>query len=314
MREPLAFMAEKNRNMKKIILLLLIIFLSNFIKGQSFIETTKKWSTVIHKLPSFTIMTEFIKFEGDTFIDLFTYKKVFRSTDEFQNNWAPYGFIRETLDEKIFYRTNISQEFLLYDFGLNINDVIETIGICGYANSENLSPIKFKVSQIDSLQFGTEIKKRFHMNPIFENDTSTIPTDYWIEGIGSTSGIFHWEALLVGGDSYELLCFKNNDSLIYQNPSYNSCYYITDLEKNNNEYFIDIYPNPVKNKLKIKIKNLDLNKIFRLEIFDIFGNKIFFKEINDNFEIDKNYLKTGILFYRVLCDEKLIKQSKIIIE
>ncbi|MEA3447287.1 MAG: hypothetical protein U9Q98_02405, partial [Bacteroidota bacterium] len=41
------------------------------------------------------------------------------------------------------------------------------------------------------------------------------------------------EALLVGGDSYELLCYSENDTLIYQNSSYPSCYYYwTGIETN----------------------------------------------------------------------------------
>ncbi|MEA3448269.1 MAG: hypothetical protein U9Q98_07470, partial [Bacteroidota bacterium] len=219
--------------MKKLTLFFSLTLISSIFYSQEIVDTTKMWNTVIHRLPSFTIITENIKFEGDTTIDFVDYKKVFRSTDEFQTIWEPYGFLRETVDEKVYYRSDSTAEFLLYDFGLELNDIVEVYGIGGYDNSYYLSPMTFKLSNIDSIFLGDEYREQFHMNPVFPGDTSADASEFWIEGIGSKSGLLHWEALLVGGDSYELLCYSENDTLIYQNSSYPSCYYYwTGIETN----------------------------------------------------------------------------------
>ena len=83
--------------MKKLTLFLSLTLISTILYSQEIVDTTKIWNTVIHRLPSYTIITESIKFEDDTTIDFVDYKKVFRSTDEFQTIWTPYGFIKSEL-------------------------------------------------------------------------------------------------------------------------------------------------------------------------------------------------------------------------
>jgi len=301
--------------MRKIAMILIIALSFLQINAQTIVDTTKRWSTVIHRLPSFTIITESIKFEGDTTIDFFDYKKVFRSTDEFQTIWETYGYVRETVDGKVYYRTDSTTEFLLYDFGLAINDIVEVYGICGYGDSYSLSPMTFKVSNIDSVFLGGEYREQFHMNPVFPGDTFPDASEFWIEGIGSKSGILHWEAFLVGGDSYQLLCHSENSTLIYQNSSYTSCYYywteISEMESNEK---ICIYPNPIIDNATIKIENGDPDKEYILEIFDYLGRKVSKQKINKTSVIDRNEFKSGLYIIRIICNGETIKTEKIMME
>ncbi len=286
--------------------------MSGILNSQSIIDTTKRWSTVIHELPSYIIFTEYIKFGGDTIIDLLSYKKVLRSTDEFQNVWESYGFIRETFDKKVYYRTDTTPEYLLYDFELNVNETIETTGIYGDVYNSHLTPMTFLVSQIDSVYLGNVYRKQLHLNPVIQGDTSTYASEFWIEGIGSKTGILHWEAYFVGGNSYQLLCHLKNDTIVYQNPSYTTCYYYydwLDVKGNIFEDRINVYPNPANDNLFI---NTDENAT--VEIINMQGQIVATKTLSDkNSSIDVSELRCGVYTMRVKTDngiamKKMVKQ------
>lgn len=298
--------------MKKLTLILIVALMSGILNSQSIIDTTKRWSTVIHELPSYIIFTEYIKFGGDTIIDLLSYKKVLRSTDEFQNVWESYGFIRETFDKKVYYRTDTTPEYLLYDFELNVNETIETTGIYGDVYNSHLTPMTFLVSQIDSVYLGNVYRKQLHLNPVIQGDTSTYASEFWIEGIGSKTGILHWEAYFVGGNSYQLLCHLKNDTIVYQNPSYTTCYYYydwLDVKGNIFEDRINVYPNPANDNLFI---NTDENAT--VEIINMQGQIVATKTLSDkNSSIDVSELRCGVYTMRVKTDngiamKKMVKQ------
>ncbi len=285
------------------------------LHAQTFVDTAKRWNTVIHRLPSYTIITENIKFDGDTTIGLVDYKKVFRSTDEFQTAWESYGYIRETIDEKVYYRTDSTPDCLLYDFDLALNEIVEVYGIQSYGNNYSLSPMSFFVSNIDSVEIGSELRGRYHLNPVLSNDTLPDASEFWIEGIGSISGILHWEAFLVGGDSYELLCFSENEEYFYQNSSYTSCYYFwTGIEENENNDQINIYPNPITDKASITIENYDSNKVYTLEIYDELGRKIFENKIYSSLTINRDELNLGLYVFKIICNGQTMKTEKIMIQ
>lgn len=301
--------------MKRIATILILTLSFCQLNSQDLVDTTKQWSTVIHRLPTFTIITENIKFQGDTIIDFIDYKKVFRSTDEFQTIWEPYGYIRETSDKKVYFRMDTTSDLLIYDFDLGLYDLVEVYGIAGFGSSSDLSPMTFMVSNIDSVLLGGVYRDQFHMNPVFSGDTFPDASEFWIEGMGSKSGILHWEAFLVGGDSYELLCHSENETLIYQNSAYTSCYYFwTDLTEIINDHEIKIYPNPFIDKATVMIENYDVSKIYVLEIFDGFGRQVFRNNIESHFILGRNDIKSGICVFRIVCDGEPIKTVKIMIQ
>ena len=301
--------------MKKLTIIILIAACFCQLHAQTFINTTNRWNTINHKLPSETIETENIKFEGDTTIDLVDYKKVFRSIDQSQTEWEPYGYIRETVDEKVYYRTDSTPDYLLYDFDLALNDIVEVYGIVGYGNNYSLSPITFFVSDIDSVEIDSELRGRYHLNPVISNDTLPDVSDVWIEGIGSTSGILHWEAYFVGGDSYQLLCFSQNDELLFQNPSYTSCYYsTTKINTVTADLNLNIFPNPITEKALIEIENTNFNKSYTLEIFNILGKKVFENEIYSSLTINGDEFKSGLYIFKIVCNGQDIKTEKVMIK
>jgi hypothetical protein len=205
--------------MKKIALLFTMVIGFTITFSQSYfplVDSSKKWSGMNCGIdPSvsfgpFDCETSFIRFSEDTTINNVTYLKVYKS-DTLQQTWELQGYIRENIEEKKIYFMNLyGIEGLMYDFNIQVNDTVEV---------ENtyypgwLYPLI--CNNIDSILIGNEYRKRFYL---IDDD---IIIDTWIEGIGSEYGILQ-STWFVFGATNDLLCYYENDSLIYIAP-YNDC-------------------------------------------------------------------------------------------
>ncbi|MFH2143751.1 MAG: T9SS type A sorting domain-containing protein [Bacteroidota bacterium] len=293
--------------MKKQLISLLFFLSTTVIFFQEIVDTSKMWGTAIHRLPSFTIITEYIKFNQDTVIDTNTYKKVFRSTDEFQSNWIPYGYIREAIDKKVFYRTDTSsQEYLIYDFEANINDTIDVTSIYSYSNSWCLSNLPFIVDSIDTIFFAGQDRRQYYL---FSNYGGSV-TEIWLEGIGSIHGILHnWDGS-VGGDGYDLLCYWENEVLKYHNSIYSECYWYYTNIGDPIDLNVYVFPNPVTDKLFIEMFNKDIS--YSVELMNIVGQVIFNGNFIDDGEIDVSGFSKGIYFLKIQ-GEGFVETKKIVV-
>lgn len=233
--------------------------------------------------------TESYKISGDTSISNIAYKKIFKSEEEFPANWGYEGAIREE-DEKVWYiNQNGNEETLLYDFALGIGDTIMFL---------------YEPLIVDTI-FYAEIngQQRKHLRFLYFGEI-------WIEGIGSTRGILQsGTSGFVGGGSW-LLCKHENDEMVYMNPNFNSCYLITTGLDEINDPEIEIYPNPAKDKMMIKIS--DPVKINTITITDVLGHTI--KEVEYHTpELDLSGLSSGIYLLRFKLENREVIR-KIIIE
>jgi len=137
----------------------------------------------------------------------------------------------------------------------------------------------------------------------------------WYEGIGSNFGVFGSIIMFpLIGDSYNLACFKHNDTVKYQNNLIcNKCFCssmtIID-EKKNNPDWVNIFPNPAQNSLSIEIQK-PYSRII-VEIIDEKGSIIYKKESLDS-PITLNASIHGIYFVKLSVDSETITR-KIIIE
>ncbi len=293
--------------MRNLILLLGVVLISNSLIGQSLVKSTKRWSTIIQGPPYNpvpTIYTETIKIGQDTIIDLTSYKKVLRSTDEFLTSWNVYCFIRETVEKEIYIRSDTStQEYLLYDFGAEEGDTINVTGIEGFMTNWSFVSDTMVVSSIDTIYFAEEYRKRINLSG-----------RHWIEGIGCLTGILHNKFYTVGGDVFNLVCYSENDTLKYQNSTYSSCYNsstgIIEIAKSKK---IFVFPNPITDKAILKIADSN-NEENLIEIYDIKGLKIVSESIVREFEINREDYKAGFYLYRVINKGALIGTGKFIIE
>ena len=61
----------------------------------------------------------------------------------------------------------------------------------------------------------------------------------------------------------------------------------------------NIYPNPVEDILNVEAENIDL-----VELYDIYGRKLYSEEKSDNIRIDMNNFSDGVYFVKIYSEGK----------
>ncbi len=231
----------------------------------------------------------------DTIINSLSYKKLYLFYDTvFNINTATYfGGIREDSMKRVYFKSDTTlhdfkpdnyhhREIILYDFWLNIGDTIGyLIDSLDYNWGWSMNLI---VQEIDTIQIGNSLRKLYH----FENYTWV----KWIEGIGNNRGLLFTSGDLPFNGIYgDLICFKQNDEILYFNDNYNECMpLISGIPINKNESFqIKVFPNPSAQNINISFPS---NETGRISIYKADGEKIFETYINYTKELEINL--TGI--------------------
>lgn len=143
--------------------------------------------------------------------------------------------------------------------------------------------------------------------------SSGLETDQWVEGMGSKSGMLHCNFGFVGGDYYSLLCFYQNDSLLYLDPSYPDCFVISSvITEPAHEITVSINPNPVRDVSIVSIVN-KRDKSMKLEVYTFTGEKIIMLEASDGMKIYRNDFASGIYLFKFTYDSVKITTIKILI-
>ena len=273
---------------KTFILLAVCYFIAAYhIKAQAYIPFakdgkmwTEKSSPSVAPMYSITIW----KMQGDTIINGRLYKKVTGT------HWYDSCFIYEDTALKKVYCLNAgsSSEFLLYDFNLQVGDTLP--GSCSMVVDKTVEHFAGK----------NRIKITF--------DYYSPDTQIWYEGIGSlTQGVFFYKCII---GSYDwLLCYFENDTLIYHNPSLNNdCFTLNiqelQLGKLINSYFSN-------NILYVKPTT---SFAYTLALYDIFGRKIKEATAVGDLELNLSVLHNGLYIYRIeSSDMKICYKSKLIL-
>jgi hypothetical protein len=182
--------------------------------AQSFIDTTKIWSIVITDSgggPSHgSKTTSYFKFTGDTTIKAKDYFVLYECNDVKRKIWRINSYWREKNDSVFQYNTNTGNEDLMYDFILTENDTF-------LVNEQ----ITLYVDSVRMKEWGEKLRKHWYLSSSgFEQCGTTV----WIEGVGNIDlFLLSTNCNLVGAIT-SLLCFTENNKLVYQNPEYNDCY------------------------------------------------------------------------------------------
>ncbi|MCK4661404.1 MAG: T9SS type A sorting domain-containing protein [Bacteroidales bacterium] len=293
--------------------ILIILFFSISIFGNSqnyypFPDSNAIWNhyfeTGESKKSSDTSMYYSYGLMGDTIINSINYSKLYKFIDTVFTSYAEYlGGLREDTSKKVYYTGKgfwggyFADEILLYDFSKNIGDTIE-YGIWG----ETI------ILDIDSILIGQNYRKQYY-----------IIYDCFIEGIGSIKGLLFpiTDIPTKVYTFWDLVCYKQNDNVLYLNSNYNRCFPIIDnielIDKTITEN-IKIYPNPVINTSVIDLSNLQADK-YKIEIYNSIGINILIKSITSDskIEIRKKDLLSGLYMYRLIRNNKIIKKGKFIV-
>ena len=286
--------------MKK--LTIIIVFFLNIVFGfsQSLVTSNKAWSNLKSNYwnPN-NLTTENFKFTMDTTIDNLVYKKVERSIDENQQNWSFYGFIREDSIKRVFYKLNASeQEYLFYNFTIQLYETITAYGINTFENYLYIQPQIYFVISVDSVLIGETFRKRINLGI---PEDSTFVFEKWIDSTGNIGGLLHNNEMLVGRDSYSLLCYSEDGIVKYHHPNYDSCYVLTGLDiKNGAEMKVRIFPNPIIERSTLVVENSNRTAKMQIDFYDLMGRKVYSKIFQNELQLTRNEFQPGIYFYKIV--------------
>ena len=251
-----------------------------------------------YPIPLLNAVTVYYFFEGDSVFNGKTYKKMFGATDEQRMEFSFIRLVREEDKKTYFIPANSIIEYLLYDFSLEKGMNIE------YTYHYTQKTLTFYVNTVDSIEIGGWMRKRIELT-----DYHGGRVDTWIEGIGSLKGVVSpcYNYFLVGS-MVELLCYYQNNELIYKNPKYSECYYNTvSVQEVTNKSNINVYFNQTNNNFII----FDPDQIVSsVEIFDMIGKKIYSQSHVNTIDVSSFF--SGVYIIKLYDINKQVSIFKII--
>ncbi|MBR3491834.1 MAG: T9SS type A sorting domain-containing protein [Bacteroidales bacterium] len=282
--------------MKKTIIIMLLLFGVISLKAQNYnplVVEGKQWNVALTYVPwpPVSRVTDVYKVEGDTFVEGTNYKMLFTTQSENYTDWELCGLLRETNEGQVFHRNfswnhTFGNETLLYDFSMQPGD-----SIC---YDEELAACLKLLSVNDTLLEGeNKTRKKY----VFRYEENGCPSSHgyetWIEGIGSEYGLLGPGSRFLMGDVTDLLCYYEDEDIVWQNPDFNSCYINTvGLDEIETDSSVSVYPNPVKNKVFIEGFNAA-----EVKIYNALGQLM--KTVKDVNEISVVDLSEGVYVMRI---------------
>ena len=253
----------------------------------------------------------------DTVINDLTYKKlyIFHDTTFNKSNASYVGGIREDENKRVYFKgdyeihsfkpsyqnTHNHDELLLYDFSLSIGDTLKE-GNLSYEEDFII------LTSIDTILIGNSYRKQYKFNNRMVK---------WIEGIGNLRGLlFSSGGLKLGGPDGELICFKQNNKILYFNNYYDDCMpFITGIEtyQYNNSAII-VYPNPAtKDCVTFQFDNCLISD---LKIFDCNGSSPGIYKIGEqpDYILKTEKYQPGVYFYIATTKRGLCHTGKFVVQ
>lgn len=261
-------------------ILLVISFLTFSQSQYQIADSTKKWNTVYYGFWSWGIAhcggTKSNKIVGEVIFNDSTFFKVYEAQDSLQQDWDQVGYLREdTINKKIYFSAWDPEEIgLIYDFDLAVGDSVVIDNY--YADFEDVLLICDSVNPV--IINGISRNQFYFSTP----DMYGI-SDIWIEGIGSKYGLLYsgFGGAPTAGGGMDLLCCSKNDTLLYYDTIYNSCFIQEFYPKISSEYYDTAYLNE---SYEFQLQISDTNNV---DSFALIGDVI-----PEDFEFDET---TGIL-------------------
>jgi hypothetical protein len=195
----------------KFYLAAICLSISGNLFSQNFISENKVWSIVSEGgMEQPWIRTISCKFSGDTTVQQTHYKKLYISEDEQKMDWKLNSLWLERNDSIFKYWPWTSETKLVYDFNITEKD--------SFRIDEFLT---LYVDSVRVKEWGGKMRKHWYFVGVEHYSSKTT---LWIEGVGNKNNFTRSSEVGITGGTSSILCFEENDQLVYQNPQYNDCY------------------------------------------------------------------------------------------
>lgn len=299
--------------MKKIMFILLtcITCISYSQTYHPLLEIGKRWN-VVYWIACFDLncedeghYTTIYKVGYDTLINSKKYYRILSTRDSSLTNFRKGALLHEdTTQKKVYAYKNDSSDLLLYDFLVEQNDTVKITGT--YCNRVVV------VDSVDTVEIGGMHRKRLH----FFSDGD--PPEEWIEGIGSTFGLFYpgMNDRCIIDAGYELLCMYNNDSLIY-GPSFGGCYQGTlgVSQYLEGSLAANLAPNPVIDHSVLSLSgSQDAEYVIKIISPGGLMQKVYSLKGTGEIDIYNNEYPPGLYIYFIFKNQRIIHAGKFIVQ
>ena len=160
------------------------------------------------------------------------------------------------------------------------------------------------ITGIDSIEINDQYRRRLEVYS-FETLGSINTLGYWIEGIGSTLGLFspiHFTNCGPVAFTTELSCFFEDDIMVYSPWGTVYCSTVKVDKIFTKDNLITVFPNPTNGIISIKLSQIKQSII---TVFNIVGKEMVRKESDhETTTIDISFLQNGIYILNVIVDDK----------
>ena len=304
--------------MNKYILIILLILISKPLIGQTWSPPGANWKYSFLNLSGDGYVE--IKYLADTLINNQTVKILEKSRHTYtywnnQYNHYTYGFEYIYEDNGVVFILYNNNWDTLYNMNATIGDSWRMakqpfLTVCDSNSTLTVTATGNKIINTNSLNY---VVVNFNYNSSIGGLQFS---DTIVEKIGFINSFMLPYDLCNGVlDSHEggiFRCYSDFNFGLYQPYYPNNCDFIVDVNELNKNNKIIVYPNPFNEHFTIK--NTDNIKIEEIKIFDVFGRLILNEMVTQNNIIQRNNLPSGIYFYQVISENKIISSGKIIAE
>ena len=297
--------------------LLALLLMACGMKAQettSILKDNSEWNILWQStgVPTPELVTESLMVSGDTLVDGVLYKKVLRKLSSETQYWHGsleydlYGIIKEEESGKVFYKPKEQEiEYLLYDFGMNVNDT----AIMYWCQNPNWE-VHIRIDSIATQHIAGAERRVFYVSSKDSfSDWRWLNT--WVEGIGATEGLLYsCHVVSAGGITlHELLCYHVDGELVWQNPIYNTCLIdnYDGIQDNTVGFSVQVYPNPAKDK--VVIEGLETSEV---QFYNALGQMV--KTVRDTNEIDLSGLVEGVYLLRITDAEGRNRTTRVVVK
>ena len=282
----------------------------------SLLKDNSEWNILWQStgVPTPELITESLMISGDTLVDGELYKKVLRKLSSETQYWHGsleydlYGIIKEEESGKVFYKPKEQEiEYLLYDFGMNVNDTA-VMYWCQLPNPN--CEIHVRIDSIATQHIAGTERKVFYVSSkdMFGDEWHWLNT--WVEGIGAMEGLLYsCHVVNAGGITlHELLCYHEDGELVWKNPIYNTCLIdnYDGIQDNTEESGVLVYPNPAKDRVVIEGVEAD-----EVQLYNALGQVV--KTVRGTNEVDLSGLVEGVYLLRIMDADGKVYTNKITI-
>lgn len=199
----------------------------------------------------------------------------------------------------------------------NLMDVNSSI----FTNSLDLSAfdnIKLEMSYINPIDDSFDLNDKFFLEISLDGGTTFDIVNTWEYNVNFVEGLRYFDSIILEGPFTQntvlrIRSFANSDAdrIWVDNIVLKGCENISlSTSDFKEEMGITLFPNPTKGQVTIESNST----VESIEVFDITGKSVFYKDYNDasyKKEINLNHQKSGIYFVRIYSKNKYITRKVI---